>query len=88
MSMLAGREADHLKGLPELLKLPESHFSRSLPRQRSANILCLLDTFILLMVRPPATTNGQVNCPAHSNRGSPVRDQPLVQSGPPLLALQ
>lgn len=43
-----------------MLKLPESHFLRSLPRQQVANLICLLDTFILLLVQSPQADKPQV----------------------------
>ena len=51
-----------------MLKLPESQSSRSLPRQRASNIRSLLDTFILLLVQPPANANGHVSNIANSEQ--------------------
>lgn len=48
------RETGQQKAVLDLLKLPESLFDRSLPRQRVTNMLCLIETFSIQLAPSPS----------------------------------
>ena len=59
------REGGQLGAVLDMLKLPESLFSRGLPRQRAANLLCLLDTLTLNLTQQIDAPGGQVSSSRH-----------------------
>ncbi len=75
-----------MAGVLDMLKLPESIFNRGLPRQRVANLLCLLDTLIIHLVVQSDSSPGQVrlqlaeNCKAITLDASMIDNLEVKQS--------